>query len=396
LISKIGFWLFMMSKIGSEFLSSVAGQFPLPLRERVRVRGDQKDQAPSRLSSPVEGEVVRTSFVSGNIGLIVAIVSLVLLLPRQTDAQQREKIRVALGSISVSSSLFPIAQQAGIFLKYGIDMEPIYFGGGMNSIAAVTSNSVQFLAAGATATVSARLGGADLVIISVQSNKIEYSVMVAPEIKTVQDLKGKIVTGTRPGASADSALRLYLRKNGLEPDKDVIFISVAESQQGRFNALARGTVAGTVLAPPFSTMAKQAGFRELADLRKTDIEYAANSIAGTTPYIKSHPQLVENFLKGYVESLNFFRTQRERTIAGIMKYLKLSDRSRAEEGYDYYLDLMPVMPYASAPGIRSVLQNLAPRQPKAATASPEEFYDNSFLKKIEDSGFTKSFVAKRQ
>ena len=275
-------------------------------------------------------------------------------------------------------------------------MEPIYFGGGMNSIAAVTSNSVQFLAAGSTATVSARLGGVDIVILSVQSNKLEYSVFVAPEIKTVQDLRGKIVTGTRPGASADSALRLYLKKNGLEPDKDVIFISVAESQQGRMNALMRGAVSGTVLAPPFSNMARQAGFRELADLRKTDIEYAANSIAGMTPYIKSHPQLIDNFLKGYVESLNFFRTQKERTIAGLMKFLKLNERARAEEGYDYYLDLMPVMPYASAPGIRSVLQNLAPRQPKAATASPEEFYDNSFLKKIEDSGFAKPFVVKRQ
>lgn len=324
------------------------------------------------------------------------IVLIVLILPQTGWGQPREKVRVALGSISVSSSLFPIAQQVGIFPKYGIDMEPIYFGGGMNSIAALLSNSVQFLAAGATATVSARLGGADVVILSVQSNKVEYSVFVSPQIKTVQELRGKIVTGTRPGASADSALRLYLRRYGLEPDKDVVFISVAESQQGRMNALMRGTVSGTVLAPPFSNIARQAGFRELADLRKTDIEYAGNAIAGTTAYIKSHPQLVENFLKGYVESLQFFRTQKERTIAGIMKYLKLTDRSRAEEGYDYYLDLMPVMPYASAAGIRSVLQNLAPRQPNAATASPEDFYDNSFLKKIEDSGFTKSFVTKRQ
>jgi hypothetical protein len=52
---------------------------------------------------------------------------------------------------------------------------------------------------------------------------------------------------------------------------------------------------------------------------------------------------------------------------------------------------MPVIPYASAPGIRSVLQNLAPRQPKAATANPEDFFDNSFLKEIENSGFTKTF-----
>lgn len=298
---------------------------------------------------------------------------------------------MALGSISVNSSLFPIAQQAGLFSKYGIDIEPIYFGGGMNSIAAVTSNSVQFLAAGSTATISARLGGVDITILAVQSNRLDYTVFTGPDIKTVQDLKGKIVTGTRPGASADSALRLYLRKNGLEPDKDVIFISVSESQQGRLNALMRGSVAATVLTPPFGGMAKKAGLHELVDLRKTDIAYAGNSIAGMDGYIKSHPQLVENFLKGYIDSLHYFKTEREKTIAGIMKFLRINDRARAEEGYDYYVNLMPVMPYASDPGIRSVLQNLAPRQPKAATANPEDFYDNSYLKKIENSGFTKTF-----
>ena len=78
-----------------------------------------------------------------------------------------------------------------------------------------------------------------------------------------------------------------------------------------------------------------------------------------------------------------------------MKFLKLTDRSRAEEGYDYYYDLMPVVPYASAAGIKSVLQNLAPSQPKAASANPEDFYDNSFLKRIEESGFTKSFAMRR-
>ena len=201
--------------------------------------------------------------------------------------------------------MIPLGAQHGLFAKYGVDVEPIYFGGGMNSIAAVTSNSVQFLAAGSTATISARLGGADLTMLSVQSSKLDYSVMVSPDIKSPQDFKGKIVTGTRPGASADTALRLYIRKYGLEPDKDVVFISVGESQQGRFNALVRGMVVGTVLPPPYSTLAKQQGFRELADLRKVDIEYAGTSVAGTGAYIKTHQAAIESFFKGYIESLNF-------------------------------------------------------------------------------------------
>jgi NitT/TauT family transport system substrate-binding protein len=308
---------------------------------------------------------------------------LCLLLVPSTVAwsQTREKIRVALGSISVNSSVIPIGKEAGLFAKYGIDIEPIYMGGGINSLAAVTSGAVQFLSAGSTATISARLGGADI-IVAVQSDKIDYTLFSTQEIKSPQDLRGKVVTGTRPGASADSALRLYLRKSGLEPDKDVIFVSVAESQQGRLNALTRGTVAATVLAPPFSGIAKQMGMRELADLRKLDVQYAGNSIAAMGSYMKSHPTSVENFLKGYIDSLLFFRTQKERTITAIMRYLKISDRARAEEGYDYYVDLMPAMPWASVNGVRTVLQFLAPRQPKAATANPEEFYDMSFLNRI--------------
>ena len=131
------------------------------------------------------------------------IVVVVLLVPQVLVAQTREKIRVALGSISVNSSVIPIGSQQGLFSKHGVDVEPIYFGGGMNSIAALTSNSVQLLAAGSTATIGARVGGVDITILAVQSNKLDYSVMVAPEVRTPQDLKGKIVTGTRPGASAD-------------------------------------------------------------------------------------------------------------------------------------------------------------------------------------------------
>ena len=228
----------------------------------------------------------------------------------------------------MNTSVIPVGHQYGIFAKYGVDLEPIYMGGGMNSLAAVTSNSVQFLSAGSTATISARLGGMDIIMLSVQSNTLEYSIFAAPEIKSPQDLKGKIVTGTRPGASADSAFRLYLRRSGIDPEKEVVFISVGDSQQGRMNALQRGSVAATALTPPFSGVAKQLGFRELIDLRKTDIEYAGSSIAGMGGYIKSHPQLVENVLKGYIESLHFFRTQKEKTIAGIMKFMKLNDRAR--------------------------------------------------------------------
>ena len=133
------------------------------------------------------------------IGKVLFLI-LFLILPNLVWGQTREKVRVALGSISVNSSVLSVGKDAGLFAKYGLDVEPIYIGGGMNSLAAVTSGSVHFLAAGSTATISARLGGADIIMLAVQSNRLDYSLLSTPEIKNPQDLKGKIVTGTRPGA----------------------------------------------------------------------------------------------------------------------------------------------------------------------------------------------------
>jgi ABC-type nitrate/sulfonate/bicarbonate transport system substrate-binding protein len=314
----------------------------------------------------------------------------VLVLGSFASVGAREKVRVALGSISVNASVIPIGKEAGLFAKHGLEVEPIYMGGGMNSLAAVTSGSVQFLFAGSTANISARLGGADIVMLAVQSNKLDYTVFSLPEIQTPQDLRGKVVTGTRPGASADSALRLALRRWGLEPERDVIFISVAESQQGRLNALVKRVVAATVLTPPVSGMAKQLGMRELADLRRLDIEYPGTSIAAMGAYARSHPAVVESFLKGYIESLHFMRTEKERSVAALMRFLKMNDRSRAEEGYSYYVETWPPMPYPSAAATKNALEFLAHRQPRAASANPEEFYDTSFLRRIEQSGFARS------
>src|ERR1700754_2036906 len=91
----------------------------------------------------------------------LALVIVFLLLSKLGSAQTREKVRVALGSISVNTSVIPVGHQYGLYAKYGVDLEPIYMGGGMNSLAAVTLNTVQFLSAGSTANINAHLGGID-------------------------------------------------------------------------------------------------------------------------------------------------------------------------------------------------------------------------------------------
>ena len=246
------------------------------------------------------------------------------LTPNQGNSQTKEKVRVALGSISVNTSVIPVPVINTECLPNMNRLEPIYMGGGMNSLATVTFVPSVPLGWLHGDHQQAHLGGIDIVMLTVQSNKLDYSVLPHPKSSRPRTSRGKSSPELVRARSADSALRLYLRRAGLVPDKDVIFIAVGDSQQGRLNALHRGSVSATVLAPPYSGMAKQFGLRELADLRKgSDIEYAGSSIAGMggAPSRASR-QLVENFLKGYIESLHFFRTQKEKTLCRRHEILK--------------------------------------------------------------------------
>jgi ABC-type nitrate/sulfonate/bicarbonate transport system substrate-binding protein len=112
-------------------------------------------------------------------------------------------------------------------------------------------------------------------------------------------------------------------------------------------------------------------------------------------YIKSNPAIVESLLKAYIETMHFMRTQKEKSVGAVMKFLKMTDRARAEEGYSYYAETWPAVPHASMAATKNALQFLAHRQPKAAGANPEAFYDMSFLKKIEESGFVKSLYGRK-
>ena len=100
------------------FRDRSVAKFPLPLRERERVRGDKKNQAPSPQSSPVKGEEVRGG--SGILNLFFLFALFVLLTPNQGNSQTKEKVRVALRSISVNTSMILVCVHYGTFVKYGV------------------------------------------------------------------------------------------------------------------------------------------------------------------------------------------------------------------------------------------------------------------------------------
>jgi len=135
-----------------------------------------------------------------------------------------DKLTVAFSSISGDNLALWIAKEAKILEKNRLDVDLQSIAGGKNTMSALLSGQLQLAHVGGSEVLSAVTGGADLVILATNTPVYPYVLMVAPNIKSVNDLKGQKVGVSSPGGSADIATRTLLRREGLNPDKDVTMI----------------------------------------------------------------------------------------------------------------------------------------------------------------------------
>ena len=157
------------------------------------------------------------------------------------------------------------------------------------------------------------------------------------------------------------------------------------------NALQRGSVVATALTPPLTALRGNWVFassstcvRRISNMPFIDRRYDR---------LYGKPSAVDReLLKGYMGSLHFFAPRKNRRRHHEVH--EDDDRSRAEEGYEYYLDLMPVLPYARVAGVKAVLQFLAPPSLKPRRQI-RRILRHSVLKKMEDSGFAEPFAIRR-
>ena len=158
--------------------------------------------------------VVLVSFVS------VTSILFFLSKPAPLEAQEKKTIRLVVVSLSWSSQLpIRVAMSKGYFREQGIAIEPIFIRGGPAAMAALISGDADFASVGgAQVVIRPRARGLDVSIIGSVSNYVTYLIIGSKGTKTVADLKGKIIGVTGAGAFSDFAMRLFFKKNNLEPD----------------------------------------------------------------------------------------------------------------------------------------------------------------------------------
>jgi NitT/TauT family transport system substrate-binding protein len=308
----------------------------------------------------------------------------------------QDKMRMGLSSVSALHSAMWIAEQKGLFRKHGIDAEIIVTGqGGAASISALLANDVQLVSSAGDVLVNAALHGGETVMIAGVINKGLQRIMVRPEIKTQADLKGKRVGVTRVGAVSHSVLMMILRRWNMSPT-DVQIMQVGSSPN-MLASLDKGGLDAAVVTIPSMFVAEDRGYKVLLDLADTDIFYLQTMVATTRSYIRSNHDKVLRFLKGYLEGIAYFKQNRRESVEVVKKKLRLNaDQERnLERAFDllsakYY----EAMPYPSLRGVETVLSFVEKDNPKAKSADPKSFVDESLLREIDASGFVKTLYAK--
>jgi NitT/TauT family transport system substrate-binding protein len=300
------------------------------------------------------------------------------------QGQELKKIKIGYPAVSYNQIHIWVAQDAGLFKKYGLDTELVFFRGGQLATQALVAGDPPIVNIGTV--VQANLQGHDVVLIAASESAYAYSVVALPSITKVEQLKGKKLGVSGFGSASHNAALIFLRKFNLEPNKDVAIV-VAGPTIERLTAMTAGAIDATLLTPTEVVSAKKRGFGEIYDLLNMGVEIQGNGFATTRSYIKANRAIVKAALKGYVESIYYIHHNPEETKAIVAKYLRVTDPDVLRAAYDGFVKLVPKKPYPTLKGIQFLLDQLSTQFPQAKKAKPEQFVDLSLLNELEKEGF---------
>ena len=309
------------------------------------------------------------------------------------SAHAQEKIRVGQGSISLQSGLMHIAKDRGLFAKYGLVTETIYIPGGSTNIHVLISGNLDLSQLSGAPGVAANLEGADIVYFASLLDKLNYQLITRPEIKSMEQLKGKKFGVSRYGSSADFGMRAMLKRVGVDPVKDATILQIGD-EPARIAAIKSGNIDGTVANAPFGVEAERLKLNVLADSVKMDIPFFNTGLLGSRRFLDKQEAKVMNFLRAYLEAIKVLKTEREYSIKALAQFTRVQNLKAVQEGYDYFVKQLEPVPHPSVVAMQAVVDQIAETNPKAKGIDATNYVSDRYLKKLEEEGFVKRIWGK--
>jgi NitT/TauT family transport system substrate-binding protein len=325
-------------------------------------------------------------------GLTISLLAISVCGSDPADAQLT---RINIGYSAISGDALPawIAKDAGIFEKNGFDAQLVFFTGGTTAVMALVSADTPIAQLAGPAVVNSVIAGSDATLIAGGVTSLNYYLLSRSEIKTPEQLKGGTVAISRFGSASDFIARYALSKIGLTPGKDVTIVQIG-STTARVDAALTGRVQATVVNPPASIIAQKRGMNVLADLPKLGLVYQHTAAATTKKYIREHPDIVRRYVKSQLEAVHRIYTDKEASIRALARFIgRTVERDVLEKTWENLLSeaVLPKKQYPSVEGLKTILAS----EPKGKSFKPEDFFDATFVREFDKSGFTDGLYKKR-
>ena len=322
-----------------------------------------------------------------------ALLTLIALIAAHSAASAQEKLRLAWAGFSPTNSPIWVIEDRKLMQKQGVQPEIIAINASPTVLQALLANEIDAASISVTTLTSSRLAGADTVmIVGVVPTFVDHIVSLS-NITAVEQLKGKTAGVNRLGSTSDLGLRLALRKLGVDPEKDVKIIPTGSTAE-RFAALSKGITQFTIIPEPFLTQAEKLGFRNLYNITDLKIPFWWNGILSREAIVKTKRPLLLKLTRAMIEAIHIIKTEKEYAKGLIKKNLGVADPEGLERAYKDYSNVFPEVPYPTPDGVKTMLDDLAQKNPKAATADPKTYVDMSLIAELEKSGFIKQMYRK--
>jgi NitT/TauT family transport system substrate-binding protein len=276
-----------------------------------------------------------------------------------------------------------LADAAGILRQHGLDAEVRSVGPGAVSIAALARGDVQVLFTGGPGAVAGALDGADVVIFGGYLDRMPFHVVTRPDVARVEDLRGQAVAVNAFGGASDWVMRYVLQQAGLEPDRDVTLLALGTDAE-RLAGLRDGTIAATILAPPWHVRAEREGLRVLLDTATLPVRYSQSVLVAERPYVAAHPDVIAALVQATAEAVQLYKQDPARAMPLLAAHLNLQDPELLHATWEYYAnafsdDMEPR-------GLEIILDDALRQHPERAGTRVDDLLDLRFVRAAGVSG----------
>jgi ABC-type nitrate/sulfonate/bicarbonate transport system substrate-binding protein len=291
---------------------------------------------------------------------------------------QLKKIRFSASSIAVTELQFKIAQVKGFYRDEGLDLETILIRGAVG-LQALLGGSVDYSSA-AGALIAAAVRGVPVKLVLIVNSKPQFDLVGQPEIKTIQQLKGKFIGISSRGGAVDLLTQLILTKNGVTPNKDATLLVIGTPEELAL-ALRTGRIAACLLTPPRQLILYREGFSKLAYSGDYLTAYPSGGIGATDEKIKTSPAEVLAFVRASLRGLQYYTQNRADSIEMLSRHLGIKDPSLAGEAYDLHISRLGVIGTLDDAWMRGAIDFTKKSLGVTKDIPPNQVFDFSFVEK---------------